>query len=55
MAKHTKLGYRCFKLTDIEDHHLKLKKIFERMLWLIENYKPDELAIEAPFLENVQS
>ncbi|MBL7925606.1 MAG: crossover junction endodeoxyribonuclease RuvC [Bacteroidia bacterium] len=50
------LATGVLSLTDIEDHHLKLKKIFERMLWLIENYKPDELAIEAPFFgKNVQS
>jgi len=35
---------------------LKLKKIFERTLGLIDEYKPDELAIEAPFYgKNVQS
>jgi len=35
---------------------LKLKKIFERTLNLIDEYKPDELAIEAPFYgKNVQS
>src|SRR4051812_36174497 len=43
-------------LNKIEDHPLKLKKIFERTLGLIEEYKPDELAIEAPFFgKNVQS
>jgi crossover junction endodeoxyribonuclease RuvC len=43
-------------LSKIDDHPLKLKKIFERTLGLIEEYKPDELAIEAPFFgKNVQS
>ena len=43
-------------LTKIENQPLKLKKIFETMLELIEKYKPDELAIEAPFFgKNVQS
>jgi crossover junction endodeoxyribonuclease RuvC len=38
------------------NHALKLKKIFERTLSLIEQYHPDELAIEAPFYgKNVQS
>ena len=38
------------------DHYLKLQKIFTRTLQLIEEYKPDELAIEAPFFgKNVQS
>ncbi|MEM0999281.1 MAG: crossover junction endodeoxyribonuclease RuvC [Bacteroidota bacterium] len=38
------------------DHSLKLKRIFERTLGLIEEYLPDEMAIEAPFYgKNVQS
>lgn len=38
------------------DHPAKLKKIFERTLSLIEEFKPDEVAIEAPFFgKNVQS
>ena len=44
------------KLGKYGNHALKLKKIFERTLGLIEEYKPDELAIEAPFYgKNVQS
>lgn len=44
------------KLDAIDDHHLKLKRIFDKLLWIIEEYKPDELAIEAPFFgKNVQS
>ncbi len=44
------------KLTAYDNHALKLKKIFERTLGIIEEYKPDELAIEAPFFgKNVQS
>lgn len=43
-------------LDKIDDHPLKLKKIFERTVELIEQYKPEELAIEAPFFgKNVQS
>ncbi len=39
-----------------EDHYLRIKHIFERTLGIIEEYKPDELAIEAPFYgKNVQS
>lgn len=38
------------------DHYMKLKKIYERTLELIEKYLPDEVAIEAPFYgKNVQS
>ena len=44
------------KLGKLENQALKLKKIFERMLEIIEEYKPDEMAIEAPFFgKNVQS
>jgi len=44
------------KLSKIENQPLKLKKIFESTLEIIEMYKPDELAIEAPFFgKNVQS
>ncbi len=43
-------------LNKYASHELKLKKIFDRTLQLIEQYKPDELAIEAPFFgKNVQS
>ena len=39
-----------------EDHFLRLRKIFERLLSLIEEFNPDELAVEAPFFgKNVQS
>jgi crossover junction endodeoxyribonuclease RuvC len=38
------------------DHALKLKKIFERVLALVDEYKPDEVALEAPFYgKNIQS
>ena len=37
-------------LKKYDDHYLKLKLIFERTLELIDTYKPDEIAIEAPFL-----
>jgi crossover junction endodeoxyribonuclease RuvC len=38
------------------NHAVKLKRIFDRMLELIDEYLPDELAIEAPFFGvNVQS
>ena len=43
-------------LSKLEDHALKLKKIFERITYLIDTYHPDEMAIEAPFFgKNVQS
>jgi len=38
------------------DHYMKLRKIYESTLRLIELYLPDEVAIEAPFYgKNVQS
>ena len=44
------------KLDKYDDHGIRLQKIFERVVGLIEEYKPDELAIEAPFFgKNVQS
>ena len=44
------------RLSRIANQPLKLKRIFERTLSLIDEYKPDELAIEAPFYgKNVQS
>lgn len=43
-------------LSKYSDHYLKLKHIFERITGLIDEYHPDELAIEAPFYgKNVQS
>ena len=44
------------QLKKYRDHYLKLKLIFERTIEIIDNYKPDEIAIEAPFFgKNVQS
>lgn len=43
-------------LNKVSDHSAKLKRIFERTLALIDQYKPDEMAVEAPFFgKNVQS
>jgi len=44
------------KLNKIDNQPLKLKKIFETTLELIDEHKPDELSIEAQFYgKNVQS
>lgn len=44
------------ELSKYDDHYLKLKRIFERVVQLIDSYNPDELAIESPFFgKNVQS
>lgn len=43
-------------LSKYDDHYLKLKHIFDRITGIIDEYHPDELAIEAPFYgKNVQS
>ncbi|MCD8309622.1 MAG: crossover junction endodeoxyribonuclease RuvC [Prevotellaceae bacterium] len=43
-------------LRKLSDHYLKLRRIHERVMGIIESYLPDELAIEAPFFgKNVQS
>ena len=44
------------KLNKLPNQAMKLKMIFEKMLELVDEYHPDELAIEAPFFgKNVQS
>lgn len=43
-------------LGKLPNHNLKLKRIFEKTLALIDHFHPDEVAIEAPFFgKNVQS
>lgn len=43
-------------LSKLKSHPDKLKRIFERTLNLIDQHKPDEMALEAPFFgKNVQS
>jgi crossover junction endodeoxyribonuclease RuvC len=57
LGKNTEvLTLGVLKLDKYADYALKLKKIFDRTVGLIDEYKPDELAIEAPFFgKNVQS
>jgi crossover junction endodeoxyribonuclease RuvC len=43
------------KMTHLDDPFLKLQRIFEKTVVLIDQYKPDVLAIEAPFYgKNIQ-
>lgn len=43
-------------MTKMKDPYDKLKYIFDRVLSLVDEYKPDEVALESPFFgENVQS
>ncbi len=44
------------KLNKFDSHYLRLLRIYERVLGLVEQFLPDEMAIEAPFFgKNVQS
>ena len=50
------IAFGIIDLRKYSDHYTKLKKIFDRVTSLIDQYHPDELAIEAPFFgKNVQS
>jgi crossover junction endodeoxyribonuclease RuvC len=48
------LGF--MELKKMKDHYEKLRRIFDRTIMLIDEFHPDELAIESPFYgNNVQS
>ena len=50
------IGFGIVDMLKMDGHFNKLKHIYERTLQLIDGFKPDELAIEAPFQgKNVQS
>lgn len=50
------IQFGVIHLSKYEGHELKLKKIFDRVISLLDEYKPDEVALEAPFFgKNVQS
>ena len=50
------LQYGVIHLDKYDHHALRLRKIHERISQLIEQYAPDEMALEAPFYgKNVQS
>ena len=50
------IQYGIIHLKKYETHELKLKKIFDRVISIIDEFNPDEVAIEAPFYgKNVQS
>lgn len=54
--KMTLISTGVVRMSKLENHQLKLKKIFESITHLIEEYHPDEVAVEAPFFgKNVQS
>ncbi|MDV3310545.1 MAG: crossover junction endodeoxyribonuclease RuvC [Cyclobacteriaceae bacterium] len=48
--------FGVIRLGKFPNHELKLKEIFDRVLGLLDEYHPDEVALEAPFHgKNVQS
>ncbi len=50
------LALGVIELNKFKDHYVRIKRIFERTIQLIDQYHPDERAIEAPFYgKNVQS
>ena len=50
------LQFGVIHLKKYSGYELKLKKIFDRILGLIDEFSPDEVALEAPFYgKNVQS
>lgn len=55
-SKVSLLQYGVIQLGKYGNHEIKLKKIFDRVLSILEEYHPDEVALEAPFFgKNVQS
>jgi crossover junction endodeoxyribonuclease RuvC len=50
------VNFGVVQLHKLNNHPDKLKRILERLNGLMEEFKPDEMAIEAPFFgKNVQS
>lgn len=50
------LALGVIDLRKVGDHYLKLDRIYKRVISIIEEFLPDEVAIEAPFFgKNVQS
>lgn len=49
------LAMGVIELSKLGDHYLRLKRIFDRISGIVDEFLPDEVAIEAPFLgENAQ-
>lgn len=50
------IAFGSIKFNKTESHTARLKKIYERVNFLLEEYTPDEAAIESPFFgKNVQA
>jgi len=56
LSKVNLLQFGVIQMGKTGAHELKLKKIFDRVLALVDEFHPDEVALEAPFFgKNVQS
>ncbi|NLR94140.1 MULTISPECIES: crossover junction endodeoxyribonuclease RuvC [Flammeovirga] len=59
LAKGSKLSlvqYGVIHLKKYANHAIKLRKIHERIISILDEYAPDEVALEAPFVgQNIQS
>lgn len=55
-GKPSLIAMGVLQLNKLDDHYLRLRRIYDRVLSLVEEFLPDEMAIEAPFYgKNVQS
>lgn len=55
-GKPAMIAMGLIELSKVCDHYLRLARIYERVAMLVDEFCPDELAIEAPFFgKNVQS
>src|SRR5271156_1051152 len=55
-SRMTVMQFGVINMGKYGEHALKLKKIFERVLALVDEYQPDEAALARPFFgENIQS
>ena len=55
-GKPAMIAMGLIELSKVGDHYLRLARIYERVAMLVDEFCPDELAIEAPFFgKNVQS
>lgn len=54
--KPSMIALGVLQLNKFDSHYLRLKRIYDRILGLVNQFLPDEMAIEAPFYgKNVQS
>lgn len=55
-GKPAMIAMGVIELSRFDSHYIRLRRIYERVLSLVGQYLPDEMAIEAPFFgKNVQS